>query len=448
MTSSRCSAASGSPRPRRAPVRRGAAVLLAITALGAGSLTACEGNGAPAGGTAKGREAPLPDSTVPRDVAVVQLPAVADSASAVRLRDSLVSAGWTAMLRSVPAARDSSPWRVRVAPGREPELVRTAAAGFAQAGVAVQVVDDRVVLQGPNVAVQRVSGGTAGMAARVRWLMGPGGRSLIAVEDPAATENGPLPDGFIYANENGAVIQRDSVWDVAPDPGWRRLAYGAGFLIPDDGEDSTGVRQWARVATRTNMDVNAVRRAAFRASDMSVVYGFAQPVILPTDPDSIGLSPAAEQVRRPVPLPGGWRVRWTRNGRILLVGRPPERHLRDDSSPVEWLAVNTDNYLLQGLLPPDGEVQRPSWTQGPVLDVSVPVAREARRLAVEGGAVVSRDGWITIEGGVTAGRRRIVGPGVALAATARGRVILALAPDPSPAKGGPPMRTVIYRLLP
>ena len=448
MTPSRRLAAPPPPVGCGTPRRPARAAFLLLAAFGTGALAACDGAGTAADGAAAGRAVTEADSTVPRDVAVLQLPPVKDSASAVRLRDSLVSAGWTALIRSVPAARDSSPWRVRVVPGRDGEVVRTAAAGFARAGVAVQVVDDRAVLAGPQVAVQRVSGGTAGMAARVRWLMGPGDRSLIAVEDPAATENAPLPDGFLYANENGAVIQRDSVWDVAPAPDWRRLAYGAGFLISGDGKDSAGVRQWAGVATRTNMDVNAVRRAAFRASDMSVIYGFAQPVVLPTDPDSIGLSPAAEQVRRPVPLPGGWRVRWTGNGRTLLVGRPPEEHLRDDSPAGEWLAVNADSYLLQGLLPPDGEVRRPRWTQGPVLDVSAPLEREPRRLSIDGGSVVSRDGWITAQGGVTGGLRRVVGPGVALAATQRGRVILALAPDPSPAEGDPPLRAVVYRLVP
>lgn len=385
------------------------------------------------------------DTTPPtREVMAVQVAAFPESLAALSLRDSLASAGWQAHVRR--GGGDSlPPWRVRVAPTREPALAGLTTAGFVRRGWKAVTVPDSAVLRTPAVRVLRANDGTAGAIARVRWLASPDGRALVLVEDASAVENEPLPDGFIYVADGGAVIQRDSVWDVAPSPDWRRLAYGSAYLISVKGRDSVAVRQWAAVAGRTNLDVNVVRRGAFPISSMNHSYGFAQPVVEPTHPDSQGTSRLLDQVRRPVPVSGGWRLRWTHDGRTLAVGLSPTERARDDSPPSGWLAVDADDYLLRGPLP-EGSAPAAEWQAGPVLDSSVPLPLDRRRVAVAGGWVESEGGWVAMRSTRTGGALRILGPGVLLGATRSGEFVAAVAPDPDAPEGQPPSRAIVYRL--
>lgn len=381
---------------------------------------------------------------VRREVMAVQLAAFADSTAALRLRDSLASAGWQAHV--LRGAGDSLPaFRVRVAPTRELTMAQMTAVGFVQRGWKAAIVADSAVLRTPTVQALRANDGTAGAIAVARWRASPDGRAMVVVEDAAGVENEPLPDGFIYVSDGGAVIQRDSVWDVAPSPDWGRLAYGSAFIISVRGRDSVAVRQWAVVAGRTNLDVNVVRRGAFPVSSMNHDLGFAQPVVEPTHPDSQGRSRLLDQVRRPVPVSGGWRLRWTADGRTLAVGLSPTSRARDDSPPAGWLAVDADDYLLRGPLS-EGRAVQPTWTMGPVIDASVPLPLERRRAAVAGGWVESEGGWVVMQATRTGGARQVVGPGVLLGATRSGEFVAAIAPDPSAGKEDPPVRTVVYRL--
>lgn len=381
-----------------------------------------------------------------REVVVVQLGAFTDSVGALQLRDSLAVAGWEAYVRRV-AGDSLPPWRVRAAPTRELATAQLVAAGLARRGVTVALVSDSAVLRRPTIFAERVNRGTAGAIARVRWMAGPGRRALLVVEDAAAVENEPLPDGFLYAAEGGVVVQRDSVWDVAPSPDWSRLAYGSAFIIRASGRDSVGVREWAAVAGRTNLGINAVRRGAFRVSSMNELFGFAQPVVQPVAADSLDASRLLDQVRRPAPMAGGWRLRWTADGRTVAVGIAPERGARDDSPAVRWLSMDADGYLLRGPLSPGRGLVTPAWTRGPVLDPSARSAGDgARRLEVDGGWAESRDGWVSLQGAITGGQRLAVGPGTLLAASRSGELLVVLAPDPTAREGDHPVRALVYRL--
>ncbi|MHB1222774.1 MAG: hypothetical protein ACYC2G_01815 [Gemmatimonadaceae bacterium] len=413
--------------------------LIVIAACGGDSDIAVRDSVALAGPPAERDSTPLR-----REVMAVQVAALPDSLAAMRLRDSLSTAGWQAHVRR--GGGDSlPPWRVRVAPTREPGMAQLTTSGFVQRGWKAVIVPDSAVLRPPPVKVLRANNGTAGAIASVRWLSSPDRRALVLVEDASAVENEPLPDGFIYVAEGGSVIQQDSVWDVAPSPDWRRLAYGSAYIISVEGRDSVGVRQWAAVAGRTNLDVNVIRRGAFPVSSMNYSYGFAQPVVEPTHPDSQGSSRLLEQVRRPVPVSGGWRLRWTPDGLTLAVGLSPIERARDDSPPSGWLAVDADDYLLRGPLP-GSSAPAAGWQAGLVLDSSVPLPLERRRAEVAGGWVESEGGWVVMRSTRTGGARRVLGPGVLLGATRTGEFVAVVAPDPAAPKDGPPSRALIYRV--
>lgn len=383
-----------------------------------------------------------------REVVVAQVGAFADSLAALQLRDSLAAAGWTAYVRQV-GTDTLPPWRVRVAPTRELNVAQLIAAGFTRRDMLVGLVTDSAAVREPAVLAERVNRGSAGTHARVRWLTSGDRRALLIVEDAVGAGGGrPVPDGFLYAAEGGVVFQRDSVWDVAPSPDWTRLAYGSAFLIRAAGNDSVGVRQWAAVAGRTNLGVNVVRRNSFQVSAPDRMFGFAQPVVQPVEPDSLDASRLLDQVRRPAPMAGGWRVRWSGDGRTVGVGLAPERGARDDSPATRWLSMDADGYLLRGTLAPGSGLVAPDWTMGPMIDSAMSVtAGEPRRIQVAGGWAESRDGWVSIQGDITGGTRMGVGPGTLLAASRSGELLAVLAIDPEASGGNPPMRALLYRLV-
>lgn len=429
---------------RRMAVGMGAALLLGICACGeSGEDVAARDAAALAGPPAE-----LQD-TIPRmrEVVVVQVGAFDDSSGALQLRDSLAAVGWPGYVRQVRT--DSlPPWRVRIAPTRELSVAQLIAAGFSASNVPVALLSDSAVLPRLTVLAERVNGGGVGDHARLRWMTRGDGRAILVVEDAAGASDGAAPDGFLYAAEGDPIVQRDSVWDVAPSPDWKRLAYGSAFLIRASGRDSVGVRQWAAVAGRTNLGVNVIRRNAFQVNGAAGVFGFAQPVVQPVEPDSLNASRLLDQVRRPAPMAGGWRVRWSADGRTVGIGLAPERDVRDDSPAVEWLSMEADGYLLRGTLPPGSGFVVPEWTMGPTIDSAMSSAPgDARRLAIAGGWAESRDGWVSVQGDISGGERYGVGPGTLLAASRSGELLAVLAPDPAANAGAPPMRALLYRLL-
>ena len=144
---------------------------------------------------------------------------------------------------------------------------------------------------------------------------------------------------------------------------------------------------------------------------------------------------------RPVPMLGGWRVRWTADGETLVVGGNPETP-RDDAAPGAWTAVS-DTGGARTLS--DGEVDALAanrWATGPTLDPSLPVILTRGRPPAAGGVVTSAGGWIRVAD--ANGRRRIVGPGVPLAVTRSGTFVLALAPQPATLRDAPTAQLVVY----
>jgi hypothetical protein len=441
------------PRGATPPAATLLGLLVAATLAGAGCTerpaAGLQGQGTSADGPDfDAGAAPAVEDTAARrrTVIAVEVGAFADSAGAARLRDSLAAAGWEAFVR---AMADGAPWRVRVAPSRERTLAEAVLAGFAALERRSQVVVDTVLQQRPTVRLHDVNGGTRGMSARLRWARGADDRALLVVEDPVSVEGDPLPDGFLLADERrGTVLQRNSVWDVAPSPDWRRVAYGHAFLVPVGGRDSVGVGQWFAVVQQTNLELRVVRRGAFPVSGMSGAMGFAQPVVEPVGPDSAGASLLHKQVRSRVPIAGGWRVRWSADGRTLAVGLPPARAVSDDAPPERWIALDAESFVSMGELQGYTAMATLRWTDGPTIDHTTPPDRASRRLPIAGGAVESGGGWVTAQGAVTRGERRLLGPGAALATTRDGRFVVALAPVGTVRPGEPRVRAVVYELVP
>lgn len=284
-----------------------------------------------------------------------------------------------------------------------------------------------------RIEAVRVNRGTSGMTAQVRWALSEDRTAVIAVEDAASVENEPLPNGVILAREsaNGVEhVQLDSVWDAAPSPDWRAMAFGRAHRVSAGERDSLTTAQWDSLARAAGMPVADVRRGAFPASGMAIIVGLAQP----------GLVRIGEQPRV-WPSSVGWRVAWSRDGGRIAAGTPPSPRISDDADPARWVALDTGGGMPRGELPAEFERFEPVWIDGPLIDISAPVDTSPVRIEIEGGVVESAGNRIT-RNGVD------VGPGVALAATRSGRAIVAMAPDPTAGEYDPKERLVVYLVRP
>ncbi len=370
-----------------------------------------------------------------------------DSAMARALLDSLTGHGWRGALSRVTT--DSlPPWRVVLEPGLSRNIAVLLADGLRASGLHATLGSDSATVVARAVEMHPTLVGDQGHFRRSRWALSPDRTTMVVVNDPAAIENEPLPDGLLIANERGRyLVREDSVWDVAVSADWKKLAFGKAYLVTSTTRDSVPASEWFRIGYYTQFAATVIRRNAFQASTMNVAYGFAQPVVVALDsvpPSSAGRF--GDEARR-LPYPGGWRVRWVRNGEMLGVGSGPAT-VRDDAAPRRWLNVDPRNGLARGELASSAvPASGANWTAGPVLDISIPLDRSPRSHAIEGGAVDSRDGWIRIRGPRAGGERaRIVGPGIALAATRTGRYILALVPDSQAGENEVPFRVAVYEL--
>ena len=388
------------------------------------------------GDSAAAAPAPAADAN-PVEVFAVQLGAFSDSANALRLRDSLSRAGWQAYIRG-SEGKAAPAFRVRVAASRDSTLPRLVADGFAATRRDAAVVSDKV--RGDSVATtlaEPVNAGRHGMAATVRWAVAPDRRAFLVVEDPAGVEAEPLPNGFVFADEgSGVLVQRDSVWDVQPSPDWRRLAVGLAFTVMGRERPAIPAAEWTTLARRTALSVDSVKKAAFPSSGMSTAYGLAQPAVY-----DLGVAKVdSERAAVVLPMAGGWRVGWSANGDALLVGTNPARAGDAEPSP-HWIAVDLRGQLVAS----DSEAPATvDWTTGPTLDVSIPIDFTSRHTITAGArSIESGDGWIVAS---ERGARRVVGPGTALVATAKGRFVAALVPNASSKNPGQPARLVVYDL--
>ena len=433
---------------RRAPLAalRRYAALAGIAAFTTGCAGTDDGSTSDTAATARDA-APHVPSGARHAVSAVQVGAFSDSATAWRLRDSLTRAGW----RAVATAGESNGrpiWRVRVASSLTPGLPRLIAHTLnAQRRDAV-VVQDSANASELMARLIPVNNGTHGMAARIRWAHSADRRVMLVVEDPAAVEAEPIPNGFVLATEKGGLaIQRDSVWDVSPSGDWTRLAYGrsAGAFAREG--DALTAQQWSSMARKIGLPEEVVRREAFPISGMNYASGVARAAVIAI-PDAPGEEPRA----RDLPLATGWRVRWLRSGDGLALGTAPKM-VQDDQPPSSWIVVDAATGSVRDTLPPssgpvddDSRFAEIRWEDGPTLDISIPLDTTSERvLPVDGGRIVSRGGWIRSErtGGSDT---RIVGPGTLLAVTRGGRYIAALAPAPDAKEYEAKVQVVVYEV--
>jgi hypothetical protein len=440
----------GTPAAERARVTR-----TRLSAAGALLVAACSGERArpPASadttkvaGCAPGPwTAPEPRAATARAGHLIQLGSFSDSTRAASLRDSLERAGWMAVTRATTAG-GRAVTRVHVVPLQGAEMPRLVAFALRRAGHEALVVKDVLDAAVPSSLVLPVNNGTHGMSAITRWILSPGGCALLVEEDPTAVEADALPNGFLFATDVGPfVLQQDSVWDVAPSPSWSLLAYGRAYVIQAGGRDSVLPAQWDNLAARTGLPRDSVRRGAFVSSGMAIAFGFAQPVLVDVSPEVTAAAPLTG-IARTAPIPGGWRVGWTARGDLVAVGTAP-KYVQDYTPSREWLAL--DPVTLQPRGPILAETIVPvRWSEGPVLDVSVPLDTvTAPPIEIDGFTITSSGGWITIAPSAdTGGRRRIIGPGIALAATRSGRFIAALVPWPDAGRFDQPARLVVYQV--
>ena len=367
-------------------------------------------------------------------VTAVQLASFSERGSAERMIDSLNEAGWTTSLRQGTVDR-ATVWRVQIAPTANPDLAARIAYALSAAGQRPMVVNDSARLAA-DVEVIPVNRGTHGMSARTRWLVARDRRSLLIVEDPVGVEAEAIPNGFVLASDRGSVIvRRDSVWDVAPSPDWRQVAYGKAYVLPAAEGEAVPEATWRRVAAATRLPLDSVRANAFMTSGMVPAYGFAQPVVLDVSARAVGAS--MTQGGRTLPIAGGWRVRWAADGDVLAIGSKPER-VQDDSPSTSWLGVDPETGVVEG--PVEERTLDPlQWVEGPTIDISIPLdLREVRSLSIDDGTLESRGGWVRLNG-------RIIGPGLVVAATRSGEFIAALAPRADARQYEATVEPVVYR---
>jgi hypothetical protein len=280
---------------------------------------------------------------------------------------------------------------------------------------AVVVVRDSAAPVEPRVAtLVRVNVQTQGMFSVARWAMSPDRNAIIVMDDPAAVEAEPVPNAFFAGSERPLrYVRQDSVWDAAPSPDWRRVAFGRAHLLRGAREDTLQTAQWESFADRIGMPIDDVRNGAFHASGMAIAFGFARPGVVELDAGAVRIFPVA----------AGWRMRWTRDGSRIIAGAAPNS-AQDFAEATRWVALDPRDGMPVGEAPPAGQFAHVPWVEGPTVDISVAPDTSRKAIPIEDGGVESRGGWIRARG-------RLIGPGTLLAATRSGRFIVALVPNPA-----------------
>jgi hypothetical protein len=307
----------------------------------------------------------------------------------------------------------------------------------------------------PVVTVTPVNRGTHGMAERVLWAFSPDSKAVLVVADPGGVENEPVPNGFFFGDEaRGFQTQMDSVWDVAPSPDWKWIGFGRAYTVVAGG--GTGTDLLTDVSRRTSIDTATLRAGSFPASGMSLARAVAQPGVIHI-PDNPRVQAAADSaVPKLFPIARGWRVRWTTDGTTLALGNSPARALDNEPSQT-WSALDPATGALHGTLPSSAKLADVKFTGGPTLDRSLPIdMNQSPPIQIQRGNqtfnIQSERGVITLvettPGAATRVPPRVVGAGIALAATAGGRYIIALAPrsksDPNESAVEPVVYTVTW----
>lgn len=303
----------------------------------------------------------------------------------------------------------------------------------------------------PVVTVTPVNRGTHGMAERVLWAFSPDRKAVLVVADPGGAENEPVPNGFFFGDEaRGFQTQMDSVWDVALSPDWKWIGFGRAYTVVAGG--GTGTELLTDVSRRTSIDTATLRAGSFPASGMSLARGVAQPGVIHI-PDNPRVQAAADSAApRLFPVARGWRVRWTTDGATLALGNSPARAVDNEPSQT-WSALDPATGALHGTLPSSAKLADLKFTGGPTLDRSLPIdMNQSPPIQIQRGSqtfnIQSERGVITLvettPAAATKAAPRVVGAGIALAATSGGRYIIALAPRSKPDPNEIAVEAVVY----
>jgi hypothetical protein len=282
-------------------------------------------------------------------------------------------------------------------------------------------------LTGP-VSVQRVNTGARGMTGQLRWTYSPDSSALLAVEDWASIEAEAFFDGFRVASERfGRVAGRDSVWDVAPSPDWSRVAYGTGLILHAGESEHLPPETVAEAARRLGVSAEEARAGQFSASGMGPAAGWAR----------LGLMDLSTGEAHALASLTGWRVRWNRSGTRIFGGLGPTI-VQDDAPSTVWVSMTpSGDSAVQWTGDAPLDTATVAWITGPTLDVSVTPDSTAVTLPRMGHAVTSAGDTVRVDD-------RVLGPGIAMAATRHGCFVLALVPDSAAREFDPRWRAAIY----
>ncbi|HJU88896.1 MAG TPA: SPOR domain-containing protein [Gemmatimonadaceae bacterium] len=388
---------------------------------------------------------------------VIQLASFAEEERAKALRDELEEEGWRPWITRATVQGDAR-WRVNVAPlydGFKLGLARATAnvlnahgrdALLAEDSIPALARTDSVDVFEGWISTTPVSQRQPFMIGQARWLLSPDSTAMIAMQHNTAIENEPLPNEFIYASNRDGQWGPFRSWDVTPSPDWRWLAWGKPFLMnPPREQDSVSLAQWEPVAHVAGLAPEEVAAASFAASAMGYQRGFSQPIVVPLRPPAF--RDEGERDPNGISASGGWRVRWTLDGRLAAFGSNPER-AQSDAPSKRWLLIDPTAREARDSIDDITRLARVPWNVGPTFDSGTPIDFNAtRRFRVGALTVESRDGFVRVYGSAD-GRRltRIVGPGMALGATRGARYIAAVIPRPDAAAGETSARYVVYQV--
>jgi hypothetical protein len=299
------------------------------------------------------------------------------------------------------------------------------------------------------VTVTPVNKGTHGMRERISWLFSPDKKAVLVVADPVSVEADALPNAFFFGDETrGFQVQMDSVWDVAVSPDWKWIGFGRAYTVLHGEEPATN--DMPEVARRTRIDTATLRASWFPTSGMVTHYSVAQPGVIRIPDDPRAASAADIAVPRLFPIARGWRVRWTTDNSTLALGNNPSG-VGDDEMSKSWSALDPTSGTMHTSLPADAKLSEPAFTRGPELELSVPVDMSSRPpIKIERGgksySILTQRGVITLveTTGANAAAPKVIGAGVALAATAGGKYVIALAPRQSTKPGEMAVEPVVY----
>jgi hypothetical protein len=289
------------------------------------------------------------------------------------------------------------------------------------------------------------------MAERVLWAFSPDRKAVLVIADPGGVENEPVPNGFFFGDETrGFQTQMDSVWDVAPSPDWKWIGFGRAYtIVPGDGARTDLLTD---VSRRTSIDTATLRAGSFPSSGMSLSRAVAQAGVIHVPENPRAQAAADSAVPKLFPVARGWRVRWTTDGTTLALGNNPARAVDNEPSQT-WSALDPVTGALHGTLPSSAKIADLKLTGGPTLDRSLPIdMNQSPPIKIERGNqtfnIQSERGVITLVETTPAAANktapRVVGAGIALAATAGGRYIIALAPRGKPDANEIAIEPVVY----